>query len=314
MHQPDPVIPSAADLKQVLTLVLGEDAEQALPFPALLHWASAPGTQAPPVRIDESMVAVQNIAHLTADQYPVMQYLHQQGAFTSDGWLHFTQKHPDLASASGLYICLALLASAVTCILANTHLHSSDMSAILSSTPSEVGKCKQRLSVSGALNCVNLNCVNKWLVSSGVHCHLPMPSCQYRATHIKQSMCVIGTSDQNQGSKPKRRRRDPCAPSAAAMKQVLTLVLGETGGEPSPLMGWADSVSHAQPPPIRVDETLVDVTSISLLTSEQYPVMGYLHRRGVFTGSGWQQFTHRHPELLLPTTGDALGTWQYICT
>ena len=41
--------------------------------------------------------------------------------------------------------------------------------------------------------------------------------------------------------------------------------------------------------------------------------MGYLHRRGVFTESGWQQFTLRHPELLLPT-GDAFGTRQCICT
>ena len=123
-RQPDPVIPSAADLKQVLTLILGEDAEQALPLPALMHWASAPGTQAPAVRIDESMVEVQNIAHLTADQYPVMQYLHQQGAFTPDGWLHFTQRHPDLAPASGL--------SALPCLLGPshefiTHFHSLDI-------------------------------------------------------------------------------------------------------------------------------------------------------------------------------------------
>lgn len=91
------------------------------------------------------------------------------------------------------------------------------------------------------------------------------------------------------------------------MKQVLTLVLGDMGGAPSPLMEWADNVSRAKPPPLRIDETLVDVASICLLTSHQYPVMGYLHQRGVFTESEWQQFTLKHPELLLPT-GKAFGT------
>lgn len=117
----DSTPPTAADLKQVLSLVLGEDAEQPSP---LMHWASsAPDRQAPPLQIDESMVEVSTIARLTADQYPVMRYLYQQGTFTSDGWLQSTEKHPDLVLVSGKPF-FAMVAGPINTQLASVYLHS----------------------------------------------------------------------------------------------------------------------------------------------------------------------------------------------
>ena len=47
-----------------------------------------------------------------------------------------------------------------------------------------------------------------------------------------------------------RSNNDPGAPSAVAMTQVSTLVLGERHLEQSPLTAWADTASCPQPLPL----------------------------------------------------------------
>ncbi len=94
-----PAGPTVSDQQEVLITVLGATSLQLSP---LVAWVEASSNSTPPLRITESMVAVEQLSNILPRQYSVLYYLHRRGVFQDDGWSQLVQAHIALAESPGV--------------------------------------------------------------------------------------------------------------------------------------------------------------------------------------------------------------------
>ena len=71
---------------------------------SLTAWLEASSNSTPPLRITESMVAVEQLPSILPRQYSVLHYLHRRGVFQDDGWSQLLQAHIALAESPGVSV------------------------------------------------------------------------------------------------------------------------------------------------------------------------------------------------------------------
>ena len=94
-----PAGPTVSDQQEVLITVLGATSSNLSPLTA---WLEASGNRAPPLKITENVVAVEQLPDILPRQYPVLHHLHRQGVFQDDGWSQLVQAHIALAESPGV--------------------------------------------------------------------------------------------------------------------------------------------------------------------------------------------------------------------
>ncbi len=94
-----PAGPTISDQQEVLITVPGAASLHLSPLTA---WLEASSNNTPPLRITESMVAVEQLSGILPRQYSVLHCLHRRGVFQDDGWSQLVQAHIALAESPGV--------------------------------------------------------------------------------------------------------------------------------------------------------------------------------------------------------------------